>query len=260
MEGLTGTLPAMASVEPGPTGRTGARQVNFDHVSIAVDELDRWSRTVSDELGMTLVEQDASRAFRYRLFSAAPGGLGPRLELLAPAEGVEPGFVNRFLERRGVGPHHLTFTVPDVEVWMARLTARGFPVVGVDLSNPQWREAFVPPDSVHDTVVQIADSVLLSSVGVPVEGAVRRAGLVATVLRSTDLETSRRLFGTVLEGVETRTPAGFDFDWPWGRLRVESGPTPGIGPLLHEGVRGRRLAIGTASFVAAEDLPEEPRP
>jgi hypothetical protein len=67
-------------------------------------------------------------------------------------------FLQRFLERRGPGPHHLTFKVPDIEAAIEQAEANGFPVINVDLSEDDWKEAFVHPKAAHGILVQLAQA------------------------------------------------------------------------------------------------------
>lgn len=262
---------AFVSLKPSPSRRVGnvtrsaADLVDFDHTSLAVDDLDRWSTYISDMLGATPIDESASSEFRYRLFATGPECDGSRLELLAPAHSGPDGFLQRFLERYGTGPHHLTFTVPNVEQWGPRIAALGLAIVGMDLSKPEWREAFVRPDQVHGTLIQIADS-SGSAVSAPSTDRDPRSlgmsrsdapSLCATTLYSTDLETSRQLFGNVLLGREVHVPGGWDFVWNSGVLRVRQAATPMIGPLELDRSVPTPIRVGSANFVGrAENRPQ----
>lgn len=226
--------------------------MNFDHTSIAVDDLEHWTKVVKAELGLVLVEEEELPRFRYRIFASRPDGEGSRLELIAPPSDGPPGFVGKFLDTHGVGPHHLTFTVPDVEIWAGLVMDLGFGVVGVDLSTPEWREAFIRPDGVHTMLIQIADS-KPGGAATPrfTAGADPGSGslLRATTVHTTDMDLSRRLFGDVLEGRATRAVTGWDFAWPWGSLQVRARTKPGCGPLLLSGAGDNAVQVGSALFV-----------
>ncbi len=81
---------------------------------------------------------------------------GARIELMEPLAGSP--FFDSFFRRVGAagGLHHLTFKVPDIERALAALDERGYPVVGVHLDNPSWREAFLHPKQANGVLVQIA--------------------------------------------------------------------------------------------------------
>jgi catechol 2,3-dioxygenase-like lactoylglutathione lyase family enzyme len=82
---------------------------------------------------------------------------GAHLEVLEPA-GEPNGFLHRFLEQRGRGVHHVTFTVPDLADAANRARAAGRHVVGYEDSLPSWKEAFLHPKSAHGLVIQLAES------------------------------------------------------------------------------------------------------
>jgi catechol 2,3-dioxygenase-like lactoylglutathione lyase family enzyme len=64
--------------------------------------------------------------------------------------------LERFLAARGAGPHHLNFLVTDFDATLARIRAFGIEPVGVNVANPNWREAFLHPRSAHRIVIQVA--------------------------------------------------------------------------------------------------------
>ncbi|MGO4807780.1 hypothetical protein AB4089_21965 [Arthrobacter sp. 2MCAF15] len=188
----------------------------------------------------------------------------------------EPGFLGRFIELRGESPHHLTFIVPDVEKTIDKVRGLGLSVVKIDLSNSGWREAFIMPDRVHGVVIQIADtdrpapdlSALISSDRTPVEFPFhhlgtqrgwwepyvhpprRRARLVSTVLRTTDLDLSKRLFGTVLSAqTQDESATAAAFLWRRGQLKVEVDVNPGISHLVIENGPNDQFKIAAAQFL-----------
>jgi catechol 2,3-dioxygenase-like lactoylglutathione lyase family enzyme len=74
---------------------------------------------------------------------------GPKVELLTPTGGPDAAFLERFLAARGAGPHHFNFLVSDIEATLAGVRALGIEPVGVNLGNPNWREAFLHPGNAH---------------------------------------------------------------------------------------------------------------
>jgi hypothetical protein len=85
--------------------------IDLDHTSFAVDDALAWARRLRRDLGATPIAGEVLPAFRYVLLYVGTVTSGARIELLDP---VGDGFLTRFLERHGTGPHHLTFTVPDL--------------------------------------------------------------------------------------------------------------------------------------------------
>lgn len=52
----------------------------------------------------------------------------------------------------------MTFKTDDIEGAIAHVGALGFELVDVNLSNPQWKEAFFRPSKSHGTLIQVAQS------------------------------------------------------------------------------------------------------
>lgn len=208
----------------GWSGTPGAIDgVDLDHTSFAVHDAADWARRLRRELGAVPVAGETMAEFRYLLLYVGTAKAGARIGLL---EAVGAGFLSRYLSRHGEGAHHVTFTVPDLRVAVAAVRALGLSVVGESYQDPAWQEAFVLPDAVHGTLVQLASSdrsypsptVLLGSPErVPeqypsVAGATdpgwwtpvwdspcgEPARLAATRVASTDLATWRRLFEGVV--------------------------------------------------------------
>jgi hypothetical protein len=70
--------------------------------------------------------------------------------------GSGAAFLDRFLAGRGVGPHHFNFLVTDIEDALTLIKASGIEPIGVNLANPDWKEAFLHPRNTHGIVIQVA--------------------------------------------------------------------------------------------------------
>lgn len=243
---------------------------DLDHTSFAVRDATAWARRLRRELGATPIAGEALPEFRYLLLYVGTVEFGARIELLEPAG---DGFLTRYLDRRGEGPHHLTFTVPDLRAAVEQVRFLGATVTGEDYDHPSWREAFIAPDAVHGVVIQLAQSAasypppieLLSSTKRDTDhfpssrgatdpkwwsavwdtAAEGSAILGTTHLASSDLSFSRRLFQDVLGG-ETREHAdAVDFHWPGGTVRVHPQATPGVMAMTLIGGPPGGLMIGS---------------
>lgn len=117
--------------------------VDLDHTSFAVHNALEWGMRLRRDLGATPIIGEALSEFRYLLLYLGSAAQGARIELIEP---TGPGFLQRNLEKRGEGPHHITFTVPDVGVAVAAARSLGLTVVGEHYEHPPWREAFIMPD------------------------------------------------------------------------------------------------------------------
>jgi methylmalonyl-CoA/ethylmalonyl-CoA epimerase len=113
----------------------------FDHVAIAVE---RWS----DGYPVFVTTLGGHWVGGGSVGEFAPAqigfGGGVKVELLQPGS-VADGFVTRFLEKGGPGPHHLTFMVPSLDDFVATTTRYGLPVIGAFLEVPDRPETFVHP-------------------------------------------------------------------------------------------------------------------
>jgi methylmalonyl-CoA/ethylmalonyl-CoA epimerase len=164
---------------------------------------------------------------------------GPMIELLTPTGGPDAAFLERFLARRGAGPHHFNFHVPDIESTLARVRAAGLEPVGIDLSHDRWKEAFLHPKSAHGVVIQVAQQSGPgprpdAPAGLPAPGAPSVLTLVEH--RVADLDGAVQLYERVLDGEVIGHDAGAaELTWPGGGMirvvRSAAEPLGAIGEL-----------------------------
>jgi len=174
-----------------------------------------------------------------------------RLELITPGRSGA-GFMRRFLDRSGPGPHHLTFKVPSLDDTLGEMGERGIGTLGGRIDTPVWREAFLHPKQAGlGTLIQVAqtDDALVATmmgpqppppgfpqaqpepaeiawIGLAVESAPTARGLLAEVLHGEAADGGRgwaRLeWGTGHNLVirdASAAPGGPEL-WPEGRLGV----------------------------------------
>jgi methylmalonyl-CoA/ethylmalonyl-CoA epimerase len=146
---------------------------------------------------------------------------GPKIELLTPTGGPDAAFLERFLAARGAGPHHFNFLVTDIETTLARIRASGIEPVGVNLADPDWREAFLHPRSAHGIVIQVAqpggpEPRCTPPPELPEPGPPTRLDLIEHHVA--DLDGAVRLFRDVLDGRLQAAGAGTaELTWPGGK-------------------------------------------
>ncbi len=197
---------------------------NLDHLAVAAETSDElWPRYRTDLGGAWLAGGPdfgfASAQVRY--------ANGMKIEVLAPDGWERNDFLRRFLDRRGPGPHHMTFKVPDIVAALAAVEAAGYRPVGVNLEHADWKEAFLHPKDAPGIVVQLAQSSGGDySSPVPAEFPDARAGeasfdYVGHAVR--DLDDGVRLFGDLLNGEERGRGHDdllaadcIEFGWPSG--------------------------------------------
>lgn len=245
--------------------------IDLDHTAFAVDDALAWARRLRRDCGATPVAGEALAEFRYLLLYLGTADRGARLELLEP---VGDGFLTRFLDKHGAGPHHLTFTVPDLRAAVAGARGLGATVVGEDYRHPSWQEAFLVPDATHGVVIQLAQTDLVyptptellaspprdthvfpSSYGAseplwwaalwdtaPVGSAI----LGATRLASTDLDRSRALFGRLLGATVSEAAGALILTWPSGAIQMHRADRPGVAGMDLAGGPPGGVRIGDA--------------
>lgn len=128
---------------------------SLDHIAIAVPDLERAIRRFAEDFGIPLEgTEDVVSAQTSTAFLPISG---TRIELIHPLEGQGP--VQRFLERRGGGMHHLCFATDDIEADMERLKAKGYRFLS---ETPQpgahgTRVAFIHPKSTDGVLIELAE-------------------------------------------------------------------------------------------------------
>jgi methylmalonyl-CoA/ethylmalonyl-CoA epimerase len=248
---------------------------DLDHVALAAADTSGALRYLTGALGGTVIFGGEASGFRpMQVWLGDDAGDGMSVELLEPWATEQNDFLARFVARHGGGPHHLTFKVPDLLAALERVRASGFRPVNVDLSDPEWKEAFLLPREAHGTVVQLAESEYEFSTRAELLAHVRGNGpnmhprwwvdpephagppakLRRVVLRTPNLSSALGFFGGVLQGemtAESETSA--DLVWSAGaRLRLEErrDAGPGVDRLEVEGLDAPVDLAGTR-FVPA---------
>jgi len=126
----------------------------IDHISIAVRDLQRAKAFFLDGLGGRELFSMPVRQGKYR-WTTIELGTSCFLELIDPLE--EDGFLQRFLESRGEGPHHITIQVNDLERTYRILQERGIPTFGFSEPFPGWKEMYIHPKNAFGTLIQFAE-------------------------------------------------------------------------------------------------------
>lgn len=104
--------------------------LGFDHVGIAVRDLDEAIMFYRDLLGLQLVHREENleqQVAEAMLTISQNGPLGNQLQLLMPL--AEDSVLSRYLMRRGSGLHHVAYAVSDVRSASSTLRQRGVRVL-----------------------------------------------------------------------------------------------------------------------------------
>lgn len=211
----------------------------FDHVALALDDpAPFWDLFAGSLGGRWVGGGDSLGGFSFGQLRFSDGRYvgGSKVEVLEPLAGGSD-FLSRFLAAHGPGPHHLTFTVPDLGATLDKATALGYQPLGVSLEDPSWKEAFLHPREAAGIVVQLAFAAGEPDgpppPGLPASGPGKPAELVHVAHAVADLEAGLSLFKGLLDGETVDAGAGaglgyVDLAWPGsgadtGRLRLLAG-------------------------------------
>jgi methylmalonyl-CoA/ethylmalonyl-CoA epimerase len=228
---------------------------DLDHLAIGTPSLEDGWDLFSGVLGGTWAYGWVSPGFRWGQLNYA---VGPKIELLTPTTGPDAAFLERFLAAHGAGPHHFNFVVPDINDVLARIRAFGIEPVGVDLSSPYWKEAFLHPRDAHGIVIQVAQQAGEPPAARPKElpepGPPTRFDLAEHHV--SDLDRAVRLFRDALDGqLETADADAAELTWPGGkRIRLVLEPGLPRGGALHHLRFSRTAGAFTAQDRERVDL------
>ncbi|MEW6027557.1 MAG: methylmalonyl-CoA epimerase [Planctomycetota bacterium] len=95
--------------------------LKLDHIGIAVKKIETALPFYQNGLGL---EEHIEEVPAMKVRTAKLPTANMVIELVEPLEGEQA--VNKFLEKRGEGIHHLCFAVEDIKETMKQLEARGY--------------------------------------------------------------------------------------------------------------------------------------
>lgn len=128
----------------------------LDHIGIAVRDKEVAGKFFEEVLGARKLLDEKweyrGQEFSWTYFDI--GGQG-KVELVSSTD--PDNFVNRFIEKRGEGLHHITLKVEDLLEAVESLQARGITVLDVNTSNPLWKEAYISPKESFGVLIQLAE-------------------------------------------------------------------------------------------------------
>jgi hypothetical protein len=146
------------------SGRPLSSSYALDHVAFAAWDIGQVVPFFEDELGAKVDNGVMGLTFDVVQWYAGNSKLEvlqPPLSLATDEERLKKNFLYRFLATTGPTVHHVTITVPNIELAIADAKRLGFEVVGVELKRfaPTWKEAFIHPKQPGiGVVVQIAEA------------------------------------------------------------------------------------------------------
>jgi catechol 2,3-dioxygenase-like lactoylglutathione lyase family enzyme len=197
----------------------------LDHVAVAVEAWsDAWP-CYAVALGGAWSSGGLNVGFGPAQLRFSNGG---RVEILQPWRPEDNSFLRRFLDRHGPGPHHLTFKVPDLASAIDKARAAGFSPVGVDLTNADWKEAFLHPRQATGIVVQLAQAAYGWESPPPEGFPTNRRDPAASLERVThavaDIDDGLAIFEGLLGGRRTARGTAPDRTWEFADLQWPGPP------------------------------------
>lgn len=130
-----------------------------NHIGIAVRSLEAHRSYYETVLGATLeaVEEVPTQGVRVAFYRLGGGAGGVRLELLEPLSPDSP--VERFLEKRGEGVHHVAFDVSGIEERLRALREGGVELIDdtARAGAHGTRIAFLHPRSTGGVLTELVE-------------------------------------------------------------------------------------------------------
>lgn len=125
-----------------------------DHVAIALPSIADAVGLFGEALGGEFLAGGDNDETGIRLVHLRLPGF--KLELMQPLR--HDSFLQRHLDHRGPGFHHMTFFVDDLRTTVTDLDAQGFPTTGADFSAAAWKEAFLSPRAAFGALLQFVQT------------------------------------------------------------------------------------------------------
>jgi len=125
------------------------------HIAIAVRSVDEASRFFEQVLGLRRERTEVVETERAKVAFFPVGGT--EIELV---EGMEPGNpLERFLEKRGEGIHHVCLEVANLDETMGKLRQAGVPLLD-ETPRPGadgTRACFIHPKGAHGILIELIE-------------------------------------------------------------------------------------------------------
>ena len=129
--------------------------MKLDHVGIAVHSIKEALLTYQQRLGFAVHEIVVIDEQKVRV-AVLPAG-DSRIELLEPTAPDSP--IQRFLEKRGEGVHHLCFQVEDIRRKIEELKCASLQLISMSSETglEGRRIAFLHPKSTHGVLIELVE-------------------------------------------------------------------------------------------------------
>lgn len=131
--------------------------MHIDHVGIAVKDLDTAIETYETLLQTSCYKREVVESQQVETAFLQTGE--SKLELLGATD--PDSVINKYIEKRGEGMHHVAFEVDDIHAEIKRLKSEGFTFLS-DVPKPgadQKQIVFLHPKNSHGVLVELCQSV-----------------------------------------------------------------------------------------------------
>ena len=132
------------------------RVKKIDHVGIAVRDKEYAQRFLQEILGAQKIIDESwvygGQEFNWAYFLLGEQGM---IELISSSD--PENFVNKFIDKRGEGLHHVTLQVENLLEAVDFLQSKGVRVVDVNTDDPHWKEAYISPKDAFGVLIQLAE-------------------------------------------------------------------------------------------------------
>ncbi len=136
------------------TKNKGLGWVRLDHVAIAAEDSKAASNFWSRLFGLDLDHWTISHEGGYRVAQFHLPNRQAGLELIAPFD--ETSFVQKFINERGPGMHHITVEVEDADSACDYIREElGIEPLGEPYQDYEWNQFFIHPRDTGGVLVQI---------------------------------------------------------------------------------------------------------
>ena len=130
----------------------------IEHIGIAVRNLDQVESLYETLLGTASYKREivASEHVITSFFSAGPN----KIELLTATN--EMSAINKFIEKKGEGIHHIAFAVEDIYSEMQRLKNEGFTLLNEEPKRGADNKlvCFVHPKSANGVLIELCQEII----------------------------------------------------------------------------------------------------
>ncbi len=131
----------------------------IDHIGIAVKDLNIANKKWENILSLKPIKEEKieEQSVLVSIFEMEIQKL--KIELIAPLDSSSP--LNKFLEKRGEGLHHICFEVDDIRVMMREMEKNGLKLIDKEPKRGEGGSliAFIHPKSTTGVLIELKESV-----------------------------------------------------------------------------------------------------